>query len=394
MGAATNSPIAIIQLPNSADSATNPLSLQRYYYKADLVILETNITTTFSGTNYSNVLTSVIFKNPMFDGSPLIFNYTNNLPTNTGALYTNWVRMNTNWAWWGVSNWLTTNATFYDARQAMTNRVTQIDVAKFGSWIATNTNAIAKWNSTTPFNGIVYMANLCNTNTMYMNAVRLTNGQVIPTIGASNLVGGLGSNYAYTIPGFSVGTLNPLYISGLYNCPSTSVNVSSTNTTGCQPCSVVCDALTILSPNWTDGNSWAEATSGSSAMPTASTADTVNCAIIAGNVPSTGSSATQFSGGVHNLTRLLEDWGSSTLWLNTSIINLYGSAYATKQFQSPGIYYDAPTRKFSFDLNYTRSTGLPPGTPQVNRMIRATWWSPPPNNITHNPSPTLEFVPQ
>ena len=353
MGAATNSPAAIIQLPTSTDSSTNPLSLQRYYYKADLVILVTNTTS-------SNVAVNVTFKNSMFDTGTTV-SYTNySYAASTNSATSNGIyAMNTNWArWFGSTNsltnlqtsWLTTNVTFYDARQGLTNRVTQIDVGKFGTWIATNTNCMAKWNSTTPFNGVIYVADMRTTNGMYMDCVRLTNGQTIPSIGASNVLTGVSTNTttnnAYNIPGFSLATINPLYIAGLYNCPSAATNVSATNTIGTQPCSVICDAITILSPAWQDS-----ATAPSS-MPNASSADTVNTAIIAGNVPSTGSSDTQFSGGVHNLTRFLENWTGSTLWLNTSIINLYASAQATAQFQKPGIYYNPPTRHFSFDLNF------------------------------------------
>lgn len=403
MGAATNTPAAIIQLPTGTEltspSATNALSLQRYYFKADLVILVTNTTPT-------NVAVSVTFKSSMFDSGTTV-SYTNySYAASTNAATSNGIYvMNTNWAWWfgstnslgAGSGWLTTNATFFDSRQNQTNLVTQIDVGKFGTWIATNTNCLAKWNSSSPFNGVVYVADLRTTNSLYMDCVRLTNGQYIPTIGASNVLTGVGTNTttnsAYAIPGLSVGTINPLYIAGLYNCPS-NINVGATNTSGTSPCSVICDAITILSPNWADGNSWAEVSGGS--VPTASSSDTVNTAIIAGNVPSTGSSNTQFSGGVHNLTRLLENWGSSSLWLNTSIINLYPSAQATVQFLGPSTYYSAPTRHFSFDLNFTSSAGLPPGTPQVNRLIRADWFNPPPGptGITNNPSPTLSFVPQ
>jgi len=64
----------------------------------------------------------------------------------------------------------------------------------------------------------------------------------------------------------------------------------------------------------------------------AAASDTVNAAILTGNVPSTGPGTNQFSGGVHNLPRLLEDWGRSTnqtLTLNTSLACLFNSRYAT-----------------------------------------------------------------
>jgi hypothetical protein len=389
LGAATNSPASIIQLPNIATegatpSTTNSLSLQRYYYKAGLVILVTNFNSTIAGTNCTNVVTTVMLKSSMYDGSPVVFSYTNYAPsniTNSSVSFSNSVRqMATNWTWFGAGNWLTTNATFYDSRQNQTNHVTQIDIGKFGTWIATNTNCIAKWNANNPFNDILYVADMRTTNGMYMDCVRLTNGATIPTNGATAITNGLGTyitNDAYAISGLSVATINPLYIVGNFNTSDNS------------HCSVVCDALTILSPNWNDANN----SSSSSSVQNAAS-DTVNTAIIAGNVPTTGPGVTQYSGGVHNLTRLLENWGGDTLSLNTSIINLYPSAQATQQFQQPPTYYSAPTRNFTFDTNFFSSTGLPPGTPQVNRMIRADWFTPPPNNVSIQPSPTLAFVPQ
>ena len=70
-----------------------------------------------------------------------------------------------------------------------------------------------------------------------------------------------------------------------------------------------------------------------------------------------------------NLPRLLEAWSSSggssyqTLTLNTSIVNLFTSTRATNQFQNAGVYYYAPTRQFSFNLNFLIPQTMPPGTP-------------------------------
>ena len=78
---------------------------------------------------------------------------------------------------------------------------------------------------------------------------------------------------------------------------------------------------------------------------------------------------------MHNLPRLLEDWSSDNLYLNTSMICLYSSAQATAQFQPPGNYYFPPTRHFSFDQNFLNLNTLPPGTPLqtfVERLDRLT----------------------
>jgi hypothetical protein len=113
---------------------------------------------------------------------------------------------------------------------------------------------------------------------------------------------------------------------------------------------------------------------------------TVNAAILTGVVPSTGTDASSFSGGVHNLPRLLEDWGSGgsvALWLNTSIVNLFNSTRATNQFRAPGGYYQAPSRQFSFDSNFLNYTKQPPGTPMLGAVLRSRWAVPPPNNVTY-----------
>ena len=116
----------------------------------------------------------------------------------------------------------------------------------------------------------------------------------------------------------------------------------------------------------------------------------MNAAILTGIVPSTGSSSSQFSGGVHNLTRLLEDWNSPstrTLTLNTAIMNLFSSETATHQFVNPGTYYDPPTRKFSYDLNFQDPAKQPPGIPCALVLVRLNWAVPPPNTVTYNVTP-------
>jgi hypothetical protein len=153
---------------------------------------------------------------------------------------------------------------------------------------------------------------------------------------------------------------------------------------------VAADAISILSPAWNDSGT-------SSELHQTASSDTVNTAMIAGIVPSTGTGSTQNSGGAMNFPRLLEDWstGTTTLTLNTSIVCLFSSTWATGQFLRPGNYYYAPhLRQFSFDQNYTISSKMPPGTPNICRLIRATWANPPPGVTNYTPSPTLDFVSQ
>jgi hypothetical protein len=172
--------------------------------------------------------------------------------------------------------------------------------------------------------------------------------------------------------GFSLATPNPLYVWGNYNIQitgNTNQSVGTTNTDFTVPSALFSDSLTILSANWTDAQSYTAYSSGSSANDAADT--TINAAIVTGTVPSTGTSGTTFSGGIHNLPRLLEDWSSQDLWLNTSILRLWNSQMATNQFRNPqGFspapikpYYNPPTRHFSFDQNFLNPAKIPPGIP-------------------------------
>ena len=194
--------------------------------------------------------------------------------------------------------------------------------------------------------------------------MRLKNGATAP----SN--GGLG---------WSIATSDPLYVWGNYNCPS---HPGTTNTTDAVPSALISDALTVLSSNWADSKS------GSSFSTRVATDDTtVNAAILTGIVQSTGSTSTKFSGGVHNLPRLLEDWNGKDLWLNTAILNLYTSETATHQFVNPGTYYNPPTRHFSYDLNFQDPAKQPPGIPCALVLVRLNWAVPPPNTVSYNVTP-------
>ena len=175
--------------------------------------------------------------------------------------------------------------------------------------------------------------------------------------------------------GFTVATPNPLYVQGNYNVQTvgSAANASAgTNDTAYSvPAALISDALTVLSFHWSDAVSFTSAYTQVNANYTATDNNTINAAIITGTMPSTGTSASTYSGGVHNLPRLLEDWSGKNLWLNTSIIRLWNSQMATNQFCNPAgfnpvpvnPYYNAPTRHFNFDTNFLNILKTPPGAP-------------------------------
>ena len=333
---------SMIEIPAPTESPSGQAGHQRLYHQAQVVLLVSNATVT------ARIQNSVYGQLPGADPSPITITVSNS----PAVLATNFP-------------FLTTSKTFTDQREGKTIRTTEIDVAKYNKWISTNASVLSKFpvgSGTYPT--ILFVADNRPNNSSQLSGVRLANGATLPQNG------GLG---------FSVATPNPLYVQGIYNCPNPA-HLNTTNTTATVPSALMCDALTILSPNWNDAKSSRSYTE----RPAANT--TVNAAILTGNVPSTGSGNTQFSGGVHNLPRLLEDWTANrSVTLNTSLINLFASTMATTQFKNPGNYYSAPTRKFSFDINFMDPAKQPPGVPCAMVPIRYNWAVPPPHTVTYNP---------
>jgi Tfp pilus assembly protein PilX len=170
--------------------------------------------------------------------------------------------------------------------------------------------------------------------------------------------------------GFTVASENPVYILGNYNTNSTDTvwNTTPTDVSGHAAASVVADAVTLLSNSWLDRLSMLTNVT----TPSNRTATTTyyRVAIAGGkniNFPQpTWSGVGQdfgTDGGVHNFLRYLEDWGSATLNYKGSIVSLYYATYNTGIYKCCTDVYSPPTRNYSFDLDFSSPTGLPPGTP-------------------------------
>ena len=189
--------------------------------------------------------------------------------------------------------------------------------------------------------------------------------------------------------GFTLASENGVYIFGNYNATSVSTHGSPTADTSYLPgpvvysgsgnpiasnsevpASVVGDAVTILSGNWTDGMSFA-APDDSGRRPPSET--TVRAAILAGDTmsaltstPNQGGLMSQNNnGGVVNFKRFLENWGGTT-YMNFcgSLIGLFNSQNNSGPFKyGSGEVYSAPIRNWTFDTSFLDPTRLPPGTP-------------------------------
>jgi hypothetical protein len=94
-------------------------------------------------------------------------------------------------------------------------------------------------------------------------------------------------------------------------------------------------------------------------------ASEIACAIIAGNVLTTANFA---SGGVNNLPRFLEKWDASNTAqvIRGSLVNLYASKVAIQPFHSiygdPASFFEPPQRVWGYD-NLFASGVFPPATP-------------------------------
>jgi hypothetical protein len=225
-----------------------------------------------------------------------------------------------------LTNPISTTSSFYDGREAKTMRVVQVNIGD----LKNNTVAMAALNDP-PADGEAGILYVSSTSAYLTNpVVRLINGGTIPSTG------------------LSVTTNNPLYIQGNYN-------------TANGPAGIYADAVTVLSGSWSDANSTLAL-----ASRVASTT-TVNAAVMAGNKDTAG---TQYSGGVENFMRFLENWSGRTLNYSGSLTCLWQSQQATGNWPGTGTVYNPPTRNWVYGMSLAN---LPPGTPRVRNIQRTAW---------------------
>src|SRR5207248_1688673 len=167
-------------------------------------------------------------------------------------------------------------------------------------------------------------------------------------------------------------TARPLYVQGHFN-QSAPANLGTTNTSTTLPASLVGDAITILSVNWTDANS-VNTVDKRDAGPT-----TVNAAILAGAVETT---LGNYGGGMENFPRFLETWDvGNTFTYNGSMVKMFPSRYATNMWGKGNVYVP-PRREWAYDINFENGAKLPPLTPSLQKVVRSLWPTIAPNRTT------------
>jgi hypothetical protein len=173
--------------------------------------------------------------------------------------------------------------------------------------------------------------------------------------------------------GLTMTTENPMYVYGDYNSNSAGGGFNDHNV----PASVAADAVTLLSNNWNDVNSFYSpfSTGGRTGVTT-----WFRMGVVAGKgasfpIPGWDSTALDGSqdfgtdGGVHNFMRFVENW-NATLNYEGSLVSLFYNRQAVGVYKG-GIVYGAPTRAYQFDTNFLNPILLPPRTPMF-RDINTT----------------------
>ncbi|PTX91385.1 hypothetical protein [Opitutus sp. ER46] len=280
-----------------------------------------------------------------------------------------------------------TDYQIYDYREAKTIYTTNVDVAKLtaaqaAGGLPATIPSDTTWTGTVPadlkgdtiatdikgktfWNGILYVTDVSNTSTR-RTGIRLINGSSLPA----------GTLSSSPTAGLTVASDNAAYIVGNYNTGGEPAVNSGTDLEAAnmvsgyyEPASVIADAVTILSKNWS--SSYTSST-GTGSRVAANT--TVNCALVSGVIASDG---TAYSGGAENYLRLMETWSGKRLTYYGSIVNLYASKQSTASWREPGSsgnrYYEVPTRNWYFDENFLDPNRLPPGTPTVRSLVRGQW---------------------
>ena len=167
--------------------------------------------------------------------------------------------------------------------------------------------------------------------------------------------------------GLSIVAENPVYVQGDYNA-----GVNGNFATPFVAAAVMGDAVTLLSDNWNDVNSFAfpYALGSRNALTTTYRAAVVGGKTIPFKQPpggtgglANGKSDFGTDGGVHNFLRYLENWGGQTLWYKGSIVALFYSHQAAGTFKCCNTVYSPPTRGYSFQTEFLTPSLLPPRTP-------------------------------
>ena len=191
-----------------------------------------------------------------------------------------------------------------------------------------------------------------NRSVLFRHALKLTNGNDIRGTG---------------VTGLTVVSENPVYIEGDWN--SFDAGVSDFNGANAAT-AVIADAVTLLSNNWNDDNSFNNPYDPN--QRTRGTPTWYRLAIIGGKgaaFPWPNGTPTDFGtdGGAHNFLRYLEDGDQAVNYLGATATFFY-NRQAVGTYKCCTTVYNAPGRNYNFDINFNNPALLPPNTPVFRDM--------------------------
>ena len=201
-----------------------------------------------------------------------------------------------------------------------------------------------------------------NPSLFFRGAVKIVNGSDLTAVGQCP---------SSVSCGLAIAVENPVYIQGDFNA---NINGAQWNSAEVAT-SVAGDAVTLLSVQWNDLNSFMSpyATTQRNGNTTWYRTAIIGGATLAFPQPAGQPQDYGTDGGVHNFLRYIEAWGG-TLEYKGSIIDLYTSRQANGTFKCCGVVYSPPSRGYNFDTNFLNPTLLPPRTP-LFRDVNTTGWT-------------------
>lgn len=322
--------------PPTAGS-TDPFAGQRYWDQAGIIIqIQDNPNANqngFDGVKGHDLVNFYTVSNQQTGATQAL---------TTGSLYTMFTTVGA----------ITTNQTIQDNRETATVRLATLDLSKLVTSVSSGN---PDYKSSSFANPIIYIYDSSNSSSN-RRAIRIKGGSKIPT------------------SGLTIVSNNPIYIQGDFNTGGSPPSDSTSQNDPTIPqvsgytrasCSVVGDAINLLSNAWNDANS----SSGTSSRVATNT--TFNTAILSGIVPTApvgGDGA--YSGGAENFPRFLEDWSHAIITYYGSMVELYTSQQSIGEWGKANVYVP-PTRHWYFDTNF--KVRPPPGTLMVYAYEKGQW---------------------
>jgi hypothetical protein len=181
----------------------------------------------------------------------------------------------------------------------------------------------------------------------------------------------LGNSCGAVVCGLTIASENPVYIQGDYNAPPDGSWLGPS-----VAAAVAADAVTLLSDNWNDVNSFMYPYALGTANDRVAVQTAYRVALIAGKgIPFTqiagACTCNDFGtdGGVHNFLRFLETWSGVNGYYYGSMVSFYFNRQGVGTYKNSGYVYSPPVRHYQFDTNFTLGPAfLPPRTPVLRSV--------------------------